>query len=79
MSRVWQYLQEEVVQIFFDLPVFPNWGFRGRLEHTNMSLNLGLRLAPQIDLPWKRELVRSEVPRIVQFRFRSCLILVFST
>ena len=67
------------MQIFFDLPVLPNWGLRGRLERTNMSLNLGLRLAPQISLLWKRELVRSEDPRIVQFFLRSCLIFVFST
>ena len=74
VSRLWQYLHEEVVQILFDLPVLPNWGSRGRLERTNMFLNLGLRLAPQINLPWKRKLVRSEIPRIIQFCFKSCLI-----
>ena len=69
VSKLAQYLQLVVWQIFVDLPFLPKVGLSGMLERTSKSRSRGFLRAPQVSLESYRSLVRSEVPNMVQFPF----------
>ena len=77
MSKLAQYLQLVVWQIFVDLPFLPKVGLSGMLERTSKSRSRGFPRAPQVSLESYRSLVRSEVPSMVQFRLGNWWILGF--